>query len=167
MNGNITRPLGKISLPVTFRGPENFCTEDIVFDIADTPLPYIGILGRPALAKFMAVSHFAYNMLKIPAPWGVIKVKADIDDAIYCVHQLNQTVAIMADVPKGVQEDDVGAISGGEGHLGGSTSTPSKNKKRDPDPDKRVIVTEPLTKKVALTSDGSRAITIGAHLTDK
>ena len=48
VNGSVTRPLGKISLPVTFGGPENFRTEEIVFDIADTPLPYNGILGRPA-----------------------------------------------------------------------------------------------------------------------
>ena len=56
VNGNITRPLGKINLPVTFGDLENFRTEEIVFDIADTPLPYNDILGRPALAKFMAVS---------------------------------------------------------------------------------------------------------------
>ena len=47
-----------------------------MFDVADTPLPYNSILGRPALAKFMAVSHFAYNMMKMPAPWGVLTVKA-------------------------------------------------------------------------------------------
>ena len=53
--------------PRTGGGPENFRTEEIVFDIADTSLPYNSILGQPALAKFMAVSHFAYNMMKIPA----------------------------------------------------------------------------------------------------
>ena len=42
--------------PGHFGDPENFRTEEIVFDIADTPLPYNDILGRPALAKFMAVS---------------------------------------------------------------------------------------------------------------
>ena len=41
----------------------------------------------------MAISHFAYNMMKIPSAWGVIRVKADSDDAIYCVQKLNQTVA--------------------------------------------------------------------------
>ena len=71
VNGNITRPLGKITLPVTFGGPENFRIEEIIFEMADTPLPYNGILGRPVLAKFMAVSHLAYNMMKIPAAWGV------------------------------------------------------------------------------------------------
>ena len=115
-----TRPLGKISLPVTFGGPENFRIEEIVFDIADTPLPYNGILGRPALAKFMAVSHFAYNMMKIPAAWGVIRIKADIDDAIYCVQRLNQTVAATADTRQDMQDASADATLGGGGNPGSS-----------------------------------------------
>ena len=49
-------------------------TERIVFDVAKIPLPYNGILGRPALAKFMAASHYAYNMLKMPGPMNIITV---------------------------------------------------------------------------------------------
>ena len=45
-----------------------------MFDVSDMPLPYNGILGRPALAKFMAVAHYAYNTLKMPAEWGVLTV---------------------------------------------------------------------------------------------
>ena len=45
VNGNITRPLGKITLPVMFGGPENFRTEEIVFDITDTPLPTTAYLA--------------------------------------------------------------------------------------------------------------------------
>ena len=92
MNENVTRPLGKISLPVTFGDQKNFRTETIVFDVADTPLPYNGILGHQDLAKFMAVSHFAYNMMKMPAPWGVLTVKADVRDAILCVQKLNLAI---------------------------------------------------------------------------
>ena len=65
MNGSVTRPLEKITLLVTFGDPENFHTEEIICDIADTLLPYNGILGRSALAKFRAVSLFAYNVMKI------------------------------------------------------------------------------------------------------
>ena len=54
VKANVTCPLGKISLLVTFGDQKNFRMETIVFDVADTPLPYNGILGRPALAKFMA-----------------------------------------------------------------------------------------------------------------
>ena len=49
----------------------------IVFDVAEIPLPYNGILGRPALAKFMAASHYAYNMLKMPGPMNIITVPSD------------------------------------------------------------------------------------------
>ena len=39
LNLLMAKVLGKITLPVTFGGPENFRTEEIVFNIADTPLP--------------------------------------------------------------------------------------------------------------------------------
>ena len=88
VNPGATQPLGKVMLPVTFGTRENYRTENIMFDVSDMPLPYNGILGRPALAKFMAVAHYAYNTLKMPAEWGVLTVKADIKDAIFCVEQI-------------------------------------------------------------------------------
>ena len=36
----MTQPLGQITLPVTFGSPSNYRTEQVTFDIADTPLPY-------------------------------------------------------------------------------------------------------------------------------
>ena len=62
-----TLPLGQIELPVTFGGRDNFRTENITFDVVHFDLPYNAILGRPALAKFMAVIHYACNTLKLPA----------------------------------------------------------------------------------------------------
>jgi hypothetical protein len=59
-----------------------------VFDVVDLPLPYNGILGRPALAKFMAASHYAYNTLKMPGPVGVISIPSDEKDAIICVDKM-------------------------------------------------------------------------------
>ena len=61
-----SQPKGKVTLPVTFGGELNYRTKRIVFDVAEIPLPYNGILGCPALAKFMAASHYAYNTLKMP-----------------------------------------------------------------------------------------------------
>ena len=55
-----------------------------------SPLPYNGILGCPALAKFMAVSHYAYNTLKMPGPLGVITIPSDEKDAIICVDKMYQ-----------------------------------------------------------------------------
>ena len=53
VNPGRSEPKGKVTLPVTFGGELNYSTERIVFDVAEIPLPYNGILGRPALAKFM------------------------------------------------------------------------------------------------------------------
>ena len=66
----------------------NFRTEKIVFDVAKMPLPYNGILGRPALAKFMAASHYAYNVLKMPGPMSVITVHSDKKDALICTDKM-------------------------------------------------------------------------------
>ena len=66
----------------------NYRTERIVFDVAEIPLPYNGILGCPALAKFMAASHYAYNMLKMPEPMNIITIPSDKKDALICADQL-------------------------------------------------------------------------------
>ena len=59
-----------------------------MFDVVELPLPYNGILGRPALTKFMAASHYAYNTLKMPGPLGVIAIPSDEKDAIICVDKM-------------------------------------------------------------------------------
>ena len=73
-NPSRSHPKGKITLSVTFGGELNYRTEKILFDVVDLPLPYNGILGRPALAKFMAATHYAYNTLKMSGPLGVITI---------------------------------------------------------------------------------------------
>jgi hypothetical protein len=88
VNPGRSHPKGKITLPVTFGGELNYRTEKIVFDVVDLPFPYNGILGRPALAKFMVASHYAYNVLKMPEPVGVISVPSDEKDAIICVDKM-------------------------------------------------------------------------------
>ena len=65
VNAGSTIPLGQVCLPVTFGSRENYRTELIDFDVAHIELPYNAILGYPALAKFMAVKHHAYNLFKI------------------------------------------------------------------------------------------------------
>jgi hypothetical protein len=88
VNPGRSQPKGKITLPVTFGGELNYRTEKIVFDVEKIPLPYNGILGRPALAKFMAASHYAYNTLKMSGPMGVISVNSDKKDAVICVDKM-------------------------------------------------------------------------------
>jgi hypothetical protein len=82
MTDGSTLPLGQVRLPVTFGTRKNYHTELINFDVAHIGLPYNAILGYPALAKFMAVSHHAYNVLKIPGCSGIITVSCDEKDAI-------------------------------------------------------------------------------------
>ena len=50
-------PLGKIRLDVIFGDEANFRREPIWFEVVDFNSPYHALLGRPALAKFMAVPH--------------------------------------------------------------------------------------------------------------
>ena len=47
-------------------------------------MQYHAILVRPTFARFMAVPHYAYLMLKMPEPKGVIMVKGDFDHSDRC-----------------------------------------------------------------------------------
>ena len=88
VNPGRSQPKGKVMLPVTFRGELKKRMERSVFDVAEIPLPYNGILGRPTLAKFMAASHYAYNMLKMPRPMNIITIPSDKKDAPIYADQL-------------------------------------------------------------------------------
>ena len=65
-----------------------------MFDVVDLPLPYNGILGHSALAKFMAASHYAYNTLKMPGPLGVITMPSDEKHAIICVDKMYRDAVV-------------------------------------------------------------------------
>jgi hypothetical protein len=73
--GNAAIPLGSVVLPVTFgESRDNYCTEYIKFEVANFETSYHAILGRPAIAKFMAVPHYTYLVLKMPSPVGVLSL---------------------------------------------------------------------------------------------
>ena len=74
-------PLGQITLPVTFGTPSNYRTEFIKFEVANFDSSYHAILGRPALAKFMAIPHYPYLLLKMPGPNGVLSLRSDLKRA--------------------------------------------------------------------------------------
>jgi hypothetical protein len=61
-------PLGHIYMPVTFRTPENYRTEFLRFEVASFDCGYNAIIGRPGLAKFMAIPHYTYMILKMSGP---------------------------------------------------------------------------------------------------
>ena len=66
--GRASRPLGEITLPVEFGTASNFRVEHINIYVANFNAAYHAILGRLALAKFMAIPHYAYLVLKMPSP---------------------------------------------------------------------------------------------------
>ena len=79
--GKASRPLGEIPLPVQFDTVSNYRVEHINFYVTDFDTAYHAILGRPALAKFMAVPHYAYLVLKMPSPAGVLSLRANLSIA--------------------------------------------------------------------------------------
>jgi hypothetical protein len=76
--GNAATPLGSVVLQVTFGTKDNSRTEYIKFEMADFDLSYHAILGRPTLAKFMAVPHCVYLLLKMPGKKGVLTLRGDL-----------------------------------------------------------------------------------------
>ena len=155
----------------------NYRTERIVFDVAEIPLPYNGILGHPALAKFMAASHYAYNML-MPGPFTIISVPSDKKDALICADQLYREAVTAAAVkaPAPAAEGPGGKKKPGKTsrtHSGKRTSSEccatvedvpesstGKSKKSRAEP--------PQTEKVSVREDGTGgAFTIGSTLDSK
>ncbi|KAF8745039.1 hypothetical protein HU200_013449 [Digitaria exilis] len=82
--GKTAIPLGQITLPVTYGTASNYRTEFIKFEVADFDTSYHAILGRPALAKFMAIPHYTYLVLKMPGPHGVLSLRGDIKRSYLC-----------------------------------------------------------------------------------
>ena len=62
----------------------NYRVEHINFYVADFNTTYHAILGRPALAKFMAIPHYAYLVLKMPLPAGVLALRANLSITYAC-----------------------------------------------------------------------------------
>ena len=62
----------------------NFRVEHINFYVTDFNTAYHAILGQPALAKFMAIPHYAYLVLKMPSPAGVMTLRANLSITYAC-----------------------------------------------------------------------------------
>ena len=156
----------------------NYRTERIVFDVAEIPMPYNGILGRPALAKFMVASHYAYNMLKMPGPLTIISVPSDKKDALICADQLYReaVAAAAAKAPAPTAEAPGGQKKPGKTsrtHSGKHTSseccaTVEDVPKSSTGKIKKSRAEPPQTKKVPVKEDGTGgAFTIGSTLDSK
>jgi hypothetical protein len=83
--GNAAIPLGSVVLPVTFgETRENYRTKHIKFEVAEFKTSYHAILSRPAIAKFMAVPHYTYLLLKMPSPAGVLPLQGELKISFHC-----------------------------------------------------------------------------------
>jgi hypothetical protein len=77
-------PLGHIYMPVTFGTLENYRTKFLRFEVACFDCGYNAIISRPGLAKFMAILHYSYMILKMLGPQGIITMRADFQGVVEC-----------------------------------------------------------------------------------
>ena len=82
--GASSTPIGQITLLVTLGTPENYRTEYMQFEVVDFQAAYNAVLGHTGLTKFMAIPHYAYLVLKMPGPAGVITLRRDHQKAYEC-----------------------------------------------------------------------------------
>jgi hypothetical protein len=78
-------------LDVIFGTPSNFRKEKIKFEVVDWPSQYHAILGRPAFARFMAVPHYAYLKLWMPANRGPLTISGSFARSENCDKDFNNT----------------------------------------------------------------------------
>ena len=76
--------MGQIVLPVQFGTAKHFRVDYINFLIVDFNTACHAILSLPALAKFMAMPHYTYLVLKMPTKQGVLSLRANLDVAYNC-----------------------------------------------------------------------------------
>ena len=93
------RYTGSITLEVVFGSPDNFRSEELIFDIVPFHSGYHALLGRTAFARFNAVPHYAYLKLKMPGPRGVITVNGNMECSL---RTEEHTAALAAEVQSGL-----------------------------------------------------------------
>jgi hypothetical protein len=154
--GKEAYPMGRVSLPVTFGMEKNFRTEYLSFEVADFKSSYHAILGRPMLARFMAVPHYTYLVLKMPASNGVLIVYGDLisfkcDNAALEIATTNACFgasAVMVAEAKKVDQSDL---------------TVPEQKRTE-----TALNAMPSTKKVCLgLADPAKTVVIGDNLGEK
>jgi hypothetical protein len=158
--GNAAIPLGSVVLQVTFgETRENYRTEYIKFEVADFETSYHAILGRPSIAKFMAVPHYTYLVLKMPSPAGVLSLQGDLKTSFDCDTEAVE-LAATNQVPNAMMEIYVASMKFAPSELDISEKSDNANK---PQPAEEVQV-----KTIDLgTGDNSKTTTIGAGLDPK
>jgi hypothetical protein len=157
---NAAIPLGSVVLPVNFgESRENYRTEYVKFEVADFETSYHAILDRPAIAKFMAVPHYTYLVLKMPSQAGVLSLQGDLKISHDCDTDAVE-IASTNQVPNAMMEIYAASKKLAPSEL----DILEKSDKADkPQPAEEVLV-----KTIDLgTGDSSKTTTIGAGLDPK
>ncbi|GKB56651.1 hypothetical protein Tco_0912837 [Tanacetum coccineum] len=76
-SGEISWPLGQISLMVTLGDGEHSMSSLMNFMIVRSPSPYNGIIDRLGLKKIQAVPSTAHRMLKFPVEGGIATIRSN------------------------------------------------------------------------------------------
>jgi hypothetical protein len=158
--GNAAIPLGSVVLPVTFgETRENYRTEYIKFEVVDFETSYHAILSRPAIAKFMAIPHYTYLVLKMPSPARVLSLQGDLKISFDCDTEAVELVATNQ-VPNAMMEIYAASKKLAPTELKIPEKSDTANK---PQPSKEVQV-----KAIDLgTGDSSKTTMIGVDLDPK
>jgi hypothetical protein len=149
-----TMPLGLITLPVTFGTPDNYRTEFIKFEVANFESSYHAIFERPALAKFLAVPHYLYLLLKMLGPNGVLSFQYDLKRSYDCDAQ---AIKIASRVQADLEREEIATLA--------SQANPKDLELPAKKPTILVLPKEADIMKIDLgTSDPSKTATISSHL---
>ncbi|GJR16629.1 hypothetical protein Tco_0799281 [Tanacetum coccineum] len=76
-SGEISWPLGQISLMVTLGDEEYSASALINFMVVRSSSPYNGIIGRPGLRKIQAVPSTAHGMIKFSVEGGIVMIRSN------------------------------------------------------------------------------------------
>ncbi|XP_012699026.1 uncharacterized protein LOC105913721 [Setaria italica] len=71
--------------------------------MADFEISYHAILERLALAKFMAIPHYVYLVLKMRGPKGVLSLRGDLKKSYECDKEAVK-LATTSQVPNSMQQ---------------------------------------------------------------
>lgn len=67
---------------MVFGSPDNFRSEELLFDIVPFRSGYHPLLRRTVFARFNAVLHYAYLQLEMPGPRGAITVNGNTERSL-------------------------------------------------------------------------------------
>ena len=129
--------------------------------MVDLSSTYHALLGRPALAKFMVVPHYAYLKMKMPGPKGLITIAGDYHKSLECARDGAKLAESLVIAAERHQLDRIVALAGEASAASIPTQDPA---------DEAAFKPSKETNKVKLNPEDpscSKYVIIGARLDSK